>query len=61
MAGESFLQDNLGRRIRLVHDRGFFVTEAHQQIHLTQPHMDILRGFKSEYIESTTIKEIEIK
>ncbi|MBQ3017010.1 MAG: hypothetical protein IJD79_09545 [Clostridia bacterium] len=27
-AGESFLQDNLGRRIKLVHDRGFFITEG---------------------------------
>ena len=27
-AGESFLQDNLGRRIKLVHDRGFFLTEG---------------------------------
>ena len=27
-AGESFVQDNLGRRIKLVRDRGFFITEA---------------------------------
>lgn len=36
-------------------------TKEHQQIHLAQPHMDTLRGFKGEYIESTTIKEIEIR
>ena len=27
-AGESFVQDNLGRRIKLVRDRGFFITEG---------------------------------
>ena len=27
-AGESFMQDNLGRRIKLVADRGFFITEG---------------------------------
>ena len=36
-------------------------TKEHQQIHLAQPHMDTLRGFKGEYIEATAIKEIEIK
>lgn len=36
-------------------------TKEHQQIHLAQPHMDTLRSFKGEYIESTAIKEIEIK
>ena len=27
-AGESFAQDNLGRRVKLVEDRGFFITEG---------------------------------
>ena len=36
-------------------------TKEHQQIHLTQPHMDTLRAFKGEYIEATTLGEFEIK
>ncbi len=36
-------------------------TKEHQQIHLTQPHMDTLRSFKGEYIEATTLGEFEIK
>ena len=27
-AGESFMQDDLGRRVKLVRERGFFVTEG---------------------------------
>lgn len=29
-AGESFMQDNMGRRIKLVRDRGFFLTEGEE-------------------------------
>ena len=36
-------------------------SKQHQQIHLTQPHMDTLRSFKDDYIKSTEIKEITIK
>lgn len=36
-------------------------TREHQQTHLTLPHMDTLRGFKGEYVETTTIGEFEIK
>ena len=36
-------------------------TKEHQQIHLTQPHMDTLRAFKGDYIETTTLGEFEIK
>ena len=36
-------------------------TKDHQQIHLAQPHMDKLRSFKGEYIETTTIGEFEVK
>lgn len=36
-------------------------TKKHQEIHLSQPHMDTLRSFKGEYIETTTIGEFEIK
>ena len=36
-------------------------TKTHQEIHLTQPHMDTLRAFKGEYIETTTLGEFEIK
>lgn len=36
-------------------------TKEHQQIHLSQPHMDTLRSFKDEYIETTTLGEFELK
>lgn len=36
-------------------------TKEHQQIHLTQPHMDTLRGFKGDYITDTKLGEIELK
>ena len=35
-------------------------TKAHQVIHLEQPHMDKLRSFKGEYIETTTIGEFKV-
>ena len=36
-------------------------TKEHQQIHLTQPHMDRLREIKNDYIISTNLGEFEIK
>lgn len=36
-------------------------TKDHQQIHLNQPHMDILRQFKGDYITDTALGEIELK
>ncbi len=36
-------------------------THAHQQAHLEQPHMAVLRSFKGEYIETTTIGEFDFK
>ena len=36
-------------------------TKNHQQVHLTQPHMDRLRGFKDDYISETEFFEIEYK
>lgn len=33
-------------------------TKQHQQIHITQPHMDHLRDFKGDYITNTTLVEI---
>ena len=39
----------------------FWETKEHQQIHLSQPHMDTLRSFKDDYISNTELKEIEIK
>ena len=36
-------------------------TKEHQQIHLTQPHMDTLRSFKNEYIFETVLGEFELK
>ena len=36
-------------------------TKQHQQIHIEQPHMALLRSFKNDYVETTTLKEFEIK
>lgn len=36
-------------------------SQKHQQIHIEQPHMVLLRSFKDEYIVSTSLGEFEIK
>ena len=36
-------------------------TKEKQQIHIGQPHMDTLRGFKGDYIPDTKLGEIELK
>ena len=36
-------------------------SREHQQIHLTQPHMDTLRSFKDDYIAKTTLGEFAFK
>lgn len=36
-------------------------SKHHQEVHIEQPHMAKLRSFKGEYIESTTLKEFELK
>ena len=36
-------------------------TKEHQQIHIGQPHMAAMRGFKDEYILNTVLGEIELK
>ena len=36
-------------------------TKEKQQIHISQPHMDTLRGFKGDYITDTKLGEIELK
>lgn len=38
-----------------------WASREHQQIHLTQPHMDRLRSFKAQYITDTVLGEIELK
>ena len=35
-------------------------SKDHQQIHLTQPHMDTLRSFKEDYITNTLLGEVEL-
>ena len=35
-------------------------TKEHQQVHLTQPHMDAMREFKDDYILKTTLGEIKL-
>ena len=36
-------------------------SKRHQEIHITQPHMDSLRVFNDDYIESATLGEFELK
>ena len=36
-------------------------SKSHQELHIKQPHMACLRAFKDEYIESTILKEFELK
>ncbi len=36
-------------------------SQRHQQIHIEQPHMEKLRSFKGDYIETTTLGEFAIK
>ena len=36
-------------------------TKQHQQVHMTQPHMALLREFKGEYITNTVLGEIDFK
>ena len=36
-------------------------SQKHQQVHMEQPHMAKLRKFNSDYIESATLGEFEIK
>lgn len=35
-------------------------SKSHQQIHIEQPHMDTLRGFKGDYITNTVLGEIKL-
>jgi len=35
-------------------------TKQHQQIHITQPHMDKLREFKGDYITNTILGEVAL-
>ena len=36
-------------------------SKEHQQIHITQPHMDKLRSLKDDYILETKLSEFEMK
>ena len=36
-------------------------SKNHQQIHIEQPHMAELRGFKNDYITNTKLGEVELK
>ena len=36
-------------------------TKEHQQIHITQPHMALLRSFKEDYITDTHLGEVTLK
>jgi quinol monooxygenase YgiN len=35
-------------------------SKQHQQVHIDQPHMERLRAFKDEYIETTTLGEFAL-
>ncbi len=53
-----YLSDEKENEILLIEG---WETKQHQQVHLTQPHMDTLRGFKDDYIASTVLGEFEVK
>ena len=36
-------------------------SKRHQQVHMTQPHMDALRALNAEHIASVTLGEYEVK
>ncbi|MBQ4322907.1 MAG: antibiotic biosynthesis monooxygenase [Clostridia bacterium] len=36
-------------------------TKEHQQVHISQPHMDKLRSFNKEYISASHLGEFELK
>lgn len=36
-------------------------SKHHQEVHMTQPHMDALRGLNAEHIASATLGEFEVK
>ncbi len=38
-----------------------WASKAAQQLHIEQPHMEKLRGFKGEYITETVLGEVELK
>lgn len=52
-----FLSDEREDEILLLEK---WTSKAHQQVHMTQPHMAALREFQDEYIRSATLGEIEI-
>ena len=35
-------------------------SKAHQQVHMTQPHMAQMKGFKDDYIAATVLGEVEL-
>lgn len=37
-----------------------WATKEHQQVHIAQPHMALLREFKGDYIGKTTLGEITL-
>ena len=53
-----YLSDEKENEILLIEE---WETKQHQQVHLTQPHMDTLRSFKDDYIASTVLGEFEVK
>ena len=38
-----------------------WASRDHQQIHLSQPHMALLRSFRADYITDTVLGEVELK
>ena len=35
-------------------------SKQHQQVHIAQPHMELLRSFKDDYIANTVLGEIQL-
>lgn len=52
-----YLSEKDGNELLLIEQ---WETKQHQQVHLTQPHMDTLRSFKNDYIVNTVLGEVEL-
>lgn len=52
-----YLSDRDENEILLVEQ---WESKEHQQIHISQPHMALLRSFKNDYIKNSTLREIEL-
>lgn len=53
-----YLSDTDANELLLVEQ---WASKQHQQVHMTQPHMALLKEFKGDYITKTVLGEIDLK